>query len=77
MSSSKEIQILRNWEFAKDADSECEYVFGNRQIWGEVSDRLFETSNIKYKLPLKDAFLVVTVNDGLYKLPYCSSYRVS
>lgn len=73
-----DIHTLRQWEFVyDDNDPQAEYVVGHRQNWGTVSERLYETSNIKYKIPLQDAFLIVTVNDGIYRLPYSSSFYIS
>jgi len=38
-------------------------------------DRIFETSNIKTRIPMSNYLLVITENESLYRLPYYSSYN--
>lgn len=67
------ITTLKNWEFILDKDVGYEYVLGHRDEWG-ASNNLYETSYVKWKIPLQDSFLVITENDSLYSLPYYQSY---
>ena len=62
------IQTIYNWEIVRD--EWFEYVEGNRGS----SDKIFETSKILYKIPMKEWFLIITENESVYRLPYYSNY---
>ena len=62
------MENLYDWNIITEGN--FEYVEGYR----EFSERLFETSYIKYKIPMKEYLLVVTSNESLYKLYYVDSY---
>ena len=51
--------------------------YGDEYITGykKYSDKFWETSNIKNKIPMSNYLLVVTENESLYRLPYYSSYN--
>jgi hypothetical protein len=60
---------IYEWSIHTDTDN-SEYIRGYRNN----SYNMFETSNIKYKIPMSTFLLIVTENDSIYHLPYYSCY---
>ena len=60
---------INDWIIHKDIDG-LEYITGYRNY----SNNLYETSNIREKIIMKDGLLIITKNDSFYKLPFLSSY---
>ena len=65
------IVSLYDWIIHIDSYGD-EYIRGFKKY---SYDRIFETSNIKTKIPMSNYLLVITENETLYRLPYYSSYN--
>ena len=65
------IVSLYDWIIHIDSYGD-EYIKGFKKY---SYDRIFETSNIKTKIPMSNYLLVITENESLYRLPYYSSYN--
>lgn len=60
---------IYDWIIHTDIDG-LEYITGYRNN----SNNIYETTNIKAKIIMKDYLLIITKNDSFYKLPFFSSY---
>lgn len=65
------IVSLYDWIIHIDSYGD-EYIRGFKKY---SYDRIFQTSNIKTKIPMSNYLLVITENETLYRLPYYSSYN--
>jgi hypothetical protein len=63
------IDNISEWVIHVDSSNK-EYVTGFRNN----STRIYETSDIITKIPLRNSILIITENESVYRLPYYSFY---
>ena len=67
--NTEKINVLHSWRWHTN------YSNNKSSVSGYLGSKLWDTSYVKYHIALKNAFIIITESDSVYKLYYVDSYE--